>query len=74
VLLNQLRQALPSPDVILTHGDAILLDTSQVQSDTVAFAQAIALVAQRAELELLAAAVNLYAGPFLHGFSLHDQR
>jgi predicted ATPase/DNA-binding SARP family transcriptional activator len=70
VLLNQLRQALPSPDVILTHGDAILLDPSQVQSDTVAFAQAIALAVRRAELEPLAAAVNLYAGPFLHGFSL----
>jgi predicted ATPase/DNA-binding SARP family transcriptional activator len=70
VLLNQLRQALPSPDVILTHGDAILLDTSQVQSDTVAFAEAIGFAAQRAELELLAAAVNLYTGSFLHGFSL----
>ena len=65
VLLNQLRQALPSPNVILTHGDAILLNPSQVQCDTVAFAEAIALAAQRAELEPLAAAVNLYAGPFL---------
>jgi predicted ATPase len=32
--------------------------------------QAIALAVRRAELEPLAAAVNLYAGPFLHGFSL----
>jgi non-specific serine/threonine protein kinase len=70
VLLNQLRQALPSADVVHTQGDAIFLDPAQIQADTVEFTDAMALATRRGELEPVARAVDLYTGPFLDGFSL----
>jgi predicted ATPase/DNA-binding SARP family transcriptional activator len=70
VLLNQLRQALPAPNAVLTPGDVVALDPARIQADTVAFAEARASAARRGELAPLAEAVNRYAGPFLHGFSL----
>lgn len=54
VLLNQLRQALPAPTLLQTQPDLIQLDPAHIQTDTVAFANA----------------VDLYTGPFLDGFSL----
>jgi predicted ATPase/DNA-binding SARP family transcriptional activator len=70
VLLNQLRQALPSPAIVLTQSDLVALDPAHVQSDTVALMEASALAARRGELAPLAEAVNRYTGPFLNGFSL----
>lgn len=70
VLLNQLRQALPFPNVLQTQGDAILLDPAQRQTDTVAFAEALAQAARGGTMEPLTAAVELYGGPFLDGFGL----
>lgn len=70
VLLNQLRQALPCPDVVQTQGDAILLNPALVQSDTVVFAAALAQATRGGALEPLTSAVDLYTGPFLDGFSL----
>lgn len=70
VLLNQLRQALPAPGIVVAQGDTLLLDPSHVHVDTVAFAEAGALAARRGELAPLAAAVDRYAGPFLDGFTL----
>src|SRR5262245_53937065 len=49
VLLNQLRQALPS-DLIRTRRDAIELDTAGAWVDTVVFAEASVAAAQRGEL------------------------
>jgi predicted ATPase/DNA-binding SARP family transcriptional activator len=70
VLLNQLRHALPTPDVVLTQRDIVALDPAYIQADTLAFAEASAAAARRGELGPLAEAVNHHAGPFLHGFSL----
>jgi predicted ATPase/DNA-binding SARP family transcriptional activator len=70
VLLNQLRQALPAPDAVLTQGDLVLLNSAQVAVDTVAFRDALAAASRRRELSPLIDAVQLYAGPFLHGFGL----
>lgn len=70
VLLNQLRQALPCPDLVQTQGDAILLNPAHLQTDTVAFAEALAQAARGGRLEPLIAAVDLYRGPVLDGFAL----
>src|SRR4051812_41435588 len=69
VLLNQLRRLLP-PDLVRAQRDAVWLDPAGVFVDTVAFAEASALAAQRGQIELLDAAVQRYAGAFLHGFTL----
>jgi predicted ATPase/DNA-binding SARP family transcriptional activator len=70
VLLNQLRQVLPLSDIVLTGRDLVALDSAGVYVDTVAFAEARAAAARSGALEPLADAVQLYKGPFLHGFSL----
>lgn len=70
VLLNQLRQALPLPDVVQTQGDAILLNPALIQSDTVVFAAALAQATRGGAVEPLTTAVDLYTGPFLDGFAL----
>src|SRR5215218_8400035 len=51
VLLNQLRQALPSPTTIRTQGDALLLNPEHFHVDTVAFMEMIAAAAQAGDLE-----------------------
>jgi DNA-binding SARP family transcriptional activator len=69
VLLNQLRQTLPA-GLMRTQRDSVRLDPGRVSVDTVAFAEASALAAQRAEIGPLAEAVQRYGGPFLHDFTL----
>ena len=70
VLLNQLRQALPLPNLVQSQGDLVLLDPTQLQTDTVAFAAALAKAVQGGTPAPLGAAVELYSGPFLAGFAL----
>lgn len=70
VLLNQLRQALPLPDVVQTQGDLILLDPTALQTDTVCFLEAFTPAAQGGQLDALRCAIELYRGPFLDGFAL----
>ncbi|MFN8495116.1 MAG: BTAD domain-containing putative transcriptional regulator [Caldilineaceae bacterium] len=70
VLLNQLRQALPCPDVVQAQGDFILLNPNHLQADTVAFAEVLAQATRGGTIEPLTAAVELYQGPFLDGFAL----
>ncbi|HEY0735152.1 MAG TPA: tetratricopeptide repeat protein [Herpetosiphonaceae bacterium] len=69
VLLNQLRNLLPSPDLLVSQRDVVALDPARVRVDTVALADA--LVPQRQhDLDALAATVALYRGQFLDGFAL----
>jgi predicted ATPase/DNA-binding SARP family transcriptional activator len=70
VLLNQLRQALPSPSAIRSQGDALMLDPATFYVDTAAFMEMIVAAPTLGELEPIANAVKLYSGPFLDGFSL----
>lgn len=70
VLLNQLRQSLPSATALLSQNDTVLLNPAFFHVDTVAFTETLAQAAQRGELEPVAEAVKLYSGPFLDGFSL----
>ncbi|MEZ4730000.1 MAG: BTAD domain-containing putative transcriptional regulator [Caldilineaceae bacterium] len=70
VLLNQLRQALPCPELVLTQGDAVLLNPAHFQTDTVVFAEALAQATHGGTIEPLTSAVDLYRGPFLDGFAL----
>jgi len=70
VLLNQLRQALPLPDVVQTQGDLILLDPACLQTDTACFLEAFTPAAQGGPLDALRRAIALYRGPFLDGFAL----
>ncbi len=70
VLLNQLRQALPLPNVVQTQSDLVLLDPAYIQTDTVAFADALTTAVQGGTPAPLVAAVELYSGPFLTGFAL----
>lgn len=70
VLLNQLRQALPFPDVVQTTGDSVLLNPTRLEIDAVAFAEALAQATRGGSLAQLTTAVDLYTGPFLDGFAL----
>ncbi|MBC8163691.1 MAG: hypothetical protein H7Z42_20990 [Roseiflexaceae bacterium] len=70
VLLNQLRQALPIPELLLAQHDAIQLDHAQASVDTIVFSQAISAAPASRNMTQLAQAVDLYSGPFLDGFSL----
>lgn len=70
VLLNLVRRALPQPDMLITSDDAIMLDRAAVWSDAPAFADMQAGALRDRRLDLLANAVAMYRGPFLHGFSL----
>jgi DNA-binding SARP family transcriptional activator len=72
VLLAQLRRALPSPDMLVTTGDAIALNPARVRVDTAALAAAIPGALGDQAAGRLAEAVRLYRGPFLEGFALAD--
>jgi DNA-binding SARP family transcriptional activator len=72
VLLTQIRRALPSPDLLVTFGDAIGLDREAVESDTAALAALISQANGTGQLDLLADALSQYRGPFLDGFALPD--
>lgn len=71
-LFTHLRRALPSPDLLLAHGEEIATNPGLVWSD----AGAMGCLQRRAEashdLHHLVEAADLYGGPFLHGFSLPD--
>lgn len=69
VLLNQLRNLLPAPDLLVSQRDGVALDPARVQVDAVTLAEALAPQRQ-SDLDALAAAVDLYRGQFLDGFSL----
>ena len=70
VLLNQLRQALPDPDLLLAQRDALLLDPIATQVDTVQLAHALTAATAERAITRLGAALSMYHGPFLHGFTL----
>ncbi|NTU80161.1 MAG: transcriptional activator domain-containing protein, partial [Chloroflexales bacterium] len=71
VLLSQLRQALP-PTILVSGSAGIALDPALVQVDT-AIAAALATAGLRqGRLDQLAAAAELYRGPFLDGVALPD--
>lgn len=74
VLLNQLRQALPAPNLLLAQQDAIVLNSAAIEVDTIVLAQALAAASTERTIEQtvtrLSEAVALYDGPFLHGFTL----
>lgn len=70
VLLNHLRRALPQPDLLIAYDDTVALERPAVWSDAVAFDQTVTTASRERRLDLLDAAVDLYRGPFLHGFTL----
>lgn len=70
VLINLLRQALPEPELLVAHRDAIALDPVAIEVDTVLFANAISVASAARTMHGLSAAVGYYDGPFLHGFTL----
>lgn len=70
VLINHVRRALPQPDLLITYDDTVALERPAVWSDAVAFDQTVATATRERRLDLLDAAVDLYRGPFLHGFTL----
>src|SRR5215207_1060323 len=72
VLLTQIRRALPQPDLLVTADDAIGLDHTAAETDTVALAELIPQATGARRLDLLADAVRQYRGPFLDGFALPD--
>jgi predicted ATPase/DNA-binding SARP family transcriptional activator len=72
VLLTQIRHALPQPDLLVTAGDAIGLDHTLAETDTVALAALIPQASGARRLDQLAGAVRQYRGPFLDGFALPD--
>jgi len=69
-LLDQLRRALPAPDVLLKAGDSVALNPRHAWTDTAAFALQRASALRADQLDRLAAATQLYCGPFLDGFAL----
>ncbi|HET9223924.1 MAG TPA: BTAD domain-containing putative transcriptional regulator, partial [Roseiflexaceae bacterium] len=70
VLLTQIRQALPQPDLLMTVEDTIGLNHAAVVTDTVTLAALIPQVTGAGRLDHLADALRQYRGPFLDGFSL----
>lgn len=70
VLLNHLRRALPQPDLLVAADDTVGLRRPDAWSDTLAFTEASAAALRERRIDLLAAAVDLYRGPFPHGFTL----
>jgi predicted ATPase/DNA-binding SARP family transcriptional activator len=72
VLLTQIRRALPQPDLLVAADDAIGLDHTSAETDTLAFATLIPQATGARRLDLLADAVRQYRGPFLDGFALPD--
>jgi DNA-binding SARP family transcriptional activator len=72
VLLTQIRQTLPQPDLLVTVDDAIGLDRASVETDTAALATLIPQAISAAQLDVLANALRRYRGPFLDGFALAE--
>jgi predicted ATPase/DNA-binding SARP family transcriptional activator len=72
VLLTQIRHALPRPDLLVTVDDAIGLNHTAAETDTVALAVLIPQTTGAGRLDLLADALRQYRGPFLDGFTLPD--
>src|SRR5262245_10850197 len=72
VLLNQIRRALPSSDLLVTVSDAIGLDHEATETDTATLAVLIPQAIGAGRLDLLADALRRYRGPFLDGFALPD--
>ncbi len=68
-LLSHLRRALPAPDMLMTGPADVRLDATQIYSDSARFAQ---LCDGGQSLDDLAAAVSLYRGPLLAGFSVPE--
>jgi predicted ATPase/DNA-binding SARP family transcriptional activator len=72
VLLTQIRRALPLPDLLVAADDAIGLNHTAAETDTVALAALLPQATGARRLDLLAGAVRQYRGPFLDGFALPD--
>ncbi|HEU5099791.1 MAG TPA: BTAD domain-containing putative transcriptional regulator, partial [Roseiflexaceae bacterium] len=72
VLLTQIRRALPHPDLLVTLGDAIGLDSTLVAIDTITLAGIIPQAIAAGRIDQLAEALRQYRGPFLDGFALPD--
>src|SRR3712207_4116033 len=64
VLLNQLRRALPEPDLVIAADDWLAIDRDARWSDLSAFSDA----QRQSDAGVLTSAVDLYRGPMLHGF------
>lgn len=71
-LLAHLRRDLPDPNILATQDDHIGLDPRHSWSDVVAFENLCTGQPSATPQESLQKAVDLYRGPFLHGFSLPD--
>ncbi len=71
VLLSQLRQALP-PDSIVASSAGVALDSALVVVDIGMAATLSGAGLRDGRLDLLAAAADLYRGPFLDGLALPD--
>lgn len=69
-LLTHLRRALPAPEALVVTEDHVGLDAGQVWSDTAAFVHLCDMQAANRSVRALQQAADLYAGPFLTGFSL----
>lgn len=65
-LLSSLRAALPQPDLLRVDEDSVALDPTLVRSDS----QQLAAAGAADNSAILEAAVALYRGPFMVGFSL----
>lgn len=70
-LLTHLRNALPSPDIVVTHNDHVELDPQRVWVDTGAFEQCCYRAAGSRHVAGLQQGLDLYRGPFLSGFALN---
>jgi predicted ATPase/DNA-binding SARP family transcriptional activator len=70
VLLNQLRTSLPSSDLLVVQREAVTLLHERLWSDAAQLDAALREAHRHDNIEPLAAAVTLYGGPFLHGFTL----
>ncbi|MFN8467019.1 MAG: BTAD domain-containing putative transcriptional regulator [Caldilineaceae bacterium] len=77
-LVVLLRQSLPHPSLLLAEDEHVRLDPRQTWCDTGAFGALTTLTGTTGAVDLparreaLAAAVNLWRGPFLDGFALPD--
>lgn len=72
VVLTQLRSTLPQPDLIVAVEHTLALNPSYVQIDTARATVMLAQSSNSLQTADMAAALQLYRGPFLQGFSLPD--
>lgn len=70
-LLTHLRNALSSPEIVLTRDDQVELNCEHVWTDTAAFEQIGGASLLCRQLSVLQQGVDLYRGPFLSGFALN---